>query len=144
MTIQTPLSPRSTLRRAAADAALVVPVGAILFVILAPVTRDVLVGALLAAGAAVAVQAMLHRGAVRAARRLGSARLPWSLWAATAIAAWVVVAGLASVAVHIGAADLGRDDSGLIVPAIIAGAIGVAAAIAAVALAVRIAVRLSR
>ncbi|WP_426624168.1 hypothetical protein ACPPVW_16585 [Leifsonia sp. McL0607] len=133
----------TTIRRLSADIALALPFAVVVFVVLAAATRNtgVAVGGI---AAVIAVQVALHRLAVRAARRLHSPALPWWLWATVTISAWVAVAGLASIAAHMSNVQVGVDDSFLIVPAIIAGAVGIAAAIASVVLSGRIGIALLR
>ncbi len=129
--------------RVLADVALALPLAAIVTVVLAGVTRNpaaVSVGL----AAVVAAQVGLHLLAARVATRLNSAVLPWSLWATSAACLWIIVAGMVSMATHIGNVDAGVDDSALLVPATIVGAVGVASCVAAFAIAGRIGVRLLR
>lgn len=133
----------TTLRRLVADIALAAPMVVIVSTVLAAATRSaiaVAVGIIVV----IALQIALHRLALRAAQRLRSQALPWWLWATSTISVWIATAGLLSIAIHIGNVDAGFDDSFLIVPAIVVGAVGIAAALASVVLAGRIGIGVLR
>lgn len=129
--------------RVLADVLLALPFAAILAVVLTAAARTpIMVG--VAVVVALAAQVGLHWAAVRAAKRLGSGTLPWSLWATSAVCLWILVAGILSVTTHISNVQSGIDDSALIGPAFIVGAVGVASSIAAVVISGRIGILMLR
>lgn len=98
-------------------------------------------GSLWAIAAAVAAVAVALWGcdrlANRAALRLGSTQLPWSLYAAITLSFWVGAAAILEIGALFAANDAGSASGRALVPAMMAtGAVGVASAAATAIIAV--------